>query len=82
MNEERTLAAETGQESPVWDTVEETHACYNDCLQLALDNVQEKSLIFVASHNLDSVKLAKENILSKGFTDNRVRFGQLKAFSD
>ena len=82
MNEERNLAEENGVESPVWDSLEDTHKCYNDCLDLAVRNVKENSLIFVASHNLESVNLAKSIILERGFTDHRVRFGQLKAFSD
>jgi len=32
MNEERELAAKNGQESPVWDTLEDTHVCYNESL--------------------------------------------------
>jgi len=82
MNEERTLANESGVESPVWDSIEDTHSCYNDCLKLAAEHVKENSLIFVASHNLESVNIAKNIILSRGITDFRVRFGQLKAFSD
>lgn len=30
MNEERDLAQKYGYESPVWDTIDETHKCYND----------------------------------------------------
>jgi len=82
MNEEMKLAQQNGQESPVWGSIEETHSCYNDCLKMALENVKTNSLIFVASHNLESVKIAKKEILARGFTDDRVRFGQLKAFSD
>jgi len=51
MNEERKLAEENGFESPVWDTLEDTHSCYNECLTFALENVQANSIIFVASHN-------------------------------
>jgi proline dehydrogenase len=29
MNEERKLAAENNYESPVWDSLEDTHNCYN-----------------------------------------------------
>jgi hypothetical protein len=29
MDEERKYAAAHGQESPVWDDIEGTHACYN-----------------------------------------------------
>lgn len=82
MTEERTLAKDTGVESPVWDTIEDTHSCYNDCLKLAVKNVNKSSLIFVASHNLESVNIAKSIIRERGFKEDRVRFGQLKAFSD
>lgn len=30
MNEERKLAEAHGYESPVWDSIEETHKCYNN----------------------------------------------------
>ena len=39
MNEERKLANEQGIDSPVWDNIAETHACYNECVALALNNV-------------------------------------------
>eukprot|EP00352_Strombidinopsis_acuminata_P004592 CAMPEP_0176369450 /NCGR_PEP_ID=MMETSP0126-20121128/23296_1 /TAXON_ID=141414 ORGANISM="Strombidinopsis acuminatum, Strain SPMC142" /NCGR_SAMPLE_ID=MMETSP0126 /ASSEMBLY_ACC=CAM_ASM_000229 /LENGTH=71 /DNA_ID=CAMNT_0017728091 /DNA_START=1228 /DNA_END=1443 /DNA_ORIENTATION=- len=29
MNEERDLAKKLDNESPVWDSIEDTHACYN-----------------------------------------------------
>ena len=82
MREERELAEKANLESPVWDSIEDTHSCYNDCLMMALENVKENSLIFVACHNADSIDIAKKTIREKGFTDHRVRFGQLKAFSD
>lgn len=82
MNEERNLAEQYGYESPVWDSIQETHQCYNDCLEHVIRNLQPKSLLFVASHNAGSIELAKKLILEHGFNDYRVRFGQLKAFSD
>jgi len=51
MNEERILAQENGYESPVWDTIEETHACYNDNMLHLIDNIKQNDLLFVASHN-------------------------------
>jgi hypothetical protein len=47
-----------------------------------VDNAKENDFIFVASHNVDTVEMAKKLILEKGIKDQRVRFGQLKAFSD
>ena len=82
MNEERKLAKENGLESPVWDSIDETHKCYNDCMKMAIDNVSQNGMVFVASHNQGSIEHAKKQIREKGYTDDRVRFGQLKAFSD
>lgn len=36
MMEERRLASEKGYESPVFDTIEETHKCYNSNLEHVL----------------------------------------------
>ena len=82
MNEERKLAQEHGYESPIWDTLEHTHRCYNDSMLHILDNLTEDSMLLIASHNMDSVQLAKNKMLEVGIADSRVRFAQLKAFSD
>lgn len=39
MNEERDIAGQNGAESPVWDTIEETHTSYNNCMTHAIANV-------------------------------------------
>lgn len=36
---ERARAAELGYPSPIWDTIEGTHACYDRCLDALLDEV-------------------------------------------
>lgn len=82
MNEERKLAQENHYESPVWDSLDETHDCYNTNLQLIVQNLTANSLLLVASHNVDSVKLAKAKINEVNIPDGRVRFAQLKGFSD
>lgn len=82
MREERELAQQIGCDSPVCESLEETHASYNDCLKIAIEGLGENGLVFVASHNLNSINLAKEMIKEKGIDKDRVRFGQLKAFSD
>jgi hypothetical protein len=40
MNEERELAKELGYESPVWESIEDTHNCYNSSLKYILENVK------------------------------------------
>merc|ERR1712086_861712 len=47
-----------------------------------IENLQPNSMLFVASHNQATVDQAKSLIRQKKFRDHRVRFGQLKAFSD
>ncbi len=39
MNEERQVAKEMGYESPVHDSIEETHACYNKCATHIIENL-------------------------------------------
>mmetsp|Transcript_28725 Transcript_28725/g.43388 ORF Transcript_28725/g.43388 Transcript_28725/m.43388 type:complete len:170 (+) Transcript_28725:1135-1644(+) len=82
MNEERALAKKLGYESPVWDSLDHTHRCYNESMLNILDNLTPQGMILIASHNLESVQLAKERMAKLDIKDSRVRFAQLKAFSD
>lgn len=82
MTEERGIAAEQGVESPVWDTIEETHANYNNNMQHIISNLNQNELLLLGSHNVDSIKLAQDALSEHGINDNRVRFAQLKGFSD
>lgn len=60
MREERDLAQKHNYVSPVWSTIEETHKCYNGNLEHLIAHAEEHDMIFVASHNADSVELAKK----------------------
>jgi proline dehydrogenase len=83
MNEERELAEQQGVESPIWDTLEETHKCYNENMQHIITNMSENDMILVASHNVDTVNLATSLIDDTDLKQNeRVVFGQLRGFSD
>ena len=42
MNEERELAAKQGVASPVFDTIEGTHECYNDNMSHIIENMSER----------------------------------------
>ena len=42
----------------MWDSIEDTHKCYDDNLAHIITNMNEKDTILVASHNVDSVNLA------------------------
>jgi hypothetical protein len=39
-------------------------------------------VIFLATHNKESIDMAKSMIYGSGINDYRVRFGQLKGFAD
>lgn len=75
MNEERMLAELKNEESPIWDTIEQTHHCYNSNMQHCLEQAQPNDVIFIASHNIETVEMAKKIIEKKGIKDSRVRFG-------
>lgn len=83
MNEERELAASQGSESPVWDSIEETHNCYNENLEHIIRSMKPVDKVFVASHNTDTCELAMDLSEELELKDSDcVRFGQLKGFSD
>jgi proline dehydrogenase len=83
MMEERALAKTQGVASPVFDTIEGTHVCYNTGMEHIIKNMTEKDMILVASHNVETVDLAKRLTEERDFKLNpRVRFGQLRGFSD
>ena len=82
MNEERKLAEDSQKESPIWETIEETHSCYNSNLELLLNNLGENDCVFIASHNGSSCELALQLMEQNKIGRKNVRFGQLKAFSD
>lgn len=76
MNEERNLAQEEGHESPVWDSIEDTHKCYNTNVELALTKMKATDMIFVASHNADTVSLVKSFLENDSpVKRKRVKFG-------
>lgn len=76
MNEERELAKKENRPSPVWDTIEGTHNCYNENLKLLISQMKYEDMVFVASHNKDTCDIAMEMSEERGFKDSeRVRFG-------
>jgi proline dehydrogenase len=59
MNEERDLATTNGYTSPVWPTIEQTHECYDTNLAHIISHMTPADQILVASHNKDSVEIAR-----------------------
>ncbi len=62
MNEEREIASKKGSISPVWDTIEETHASYNGCIEQIIPNLNENSKLLIATHNANTIDIAKKLI--------------------
>lgn len=81
---ERERAAEKGYPSPVWDTKEETHACYDAAVAMLLPWVKNNGAEFmVASHNQRSCELAVAGMEDHGLgPDAPVYFGQLLGMAD
>lgn len=76
MNEERELAAKGNYESPVWDTIEDTHKNYNQVMEYAIRNMTKNDMVFVASHNVDTIDLAKRIVKERDIKDAKcVCFG-------
>lgn len=76
MNEERDLAAQLGIDSPVFNSIEETHRCYNKNLQHIITNMSSNDQLFLATHNVETVDMAKELIEEHGLKETEsVCFG-------
>lgn len=62
MEGERALAEALGYESPIHDTIEDTHACYNDSVEFLLresvTSEDRKIELMLASHNQGSIEKA------------------------
>ena len=69
MNEERKIAREQGIESPVQETIEDTHRNYNNNLRLLMSSVGPKDRLFIGSHNNESVDIAKKLIKERALSN-------------
>ena len=86
---ERRHAKDAGTESPIWETLEDTHASYNKALTDIIERIGRKKdvEVMLATHNQDSVKLALDcmvtNKISPKYAKNSgVYFGQLLGMAD
>ncbi len=94
MDYERSRAIQLNKPSPIFETIDETHACYNNLVQMILrkkvGNPNLKSLeIMCATHNKQSIVLAMETMaeLDKNpnhisLSANSIHFAQLYGMSD
>lgn len=55
MSSERRLASSLGVKSPIHDTIQDTHACFNECADFMLQEIANGSgSVVLATHNLKS----------------------------
>ncbi|KAI9153227.1 hypothetical protein LWI28_008019 [Acer negundo] len=85
MSSETKFASSLGCESPIHNTIQDTHACYNDCASLMLEKIANGSgAVVLATHNVESGQLAaakaKELGIDKG--NQKLEFAQLYGMSE
>jgi proline dehydrogenase len=87
MESERILAESKGLPSPIFETIEETHDCYNDSVDFLLQkSIESKNSVelMCATHNQESIELAIAAMNKYGIDrrDPSICFAQLYGMSD
>ncbi|KAG9139275.1 hypothetical protein Leryth_011282 [Lithospermum erythrorhizon] len=85
MSSENKEAASLGFDSPIFDSLDQTHSCYNNCASFMLEKVADGSgAIVLATHNVDSAKLAAAKAIELGIEkgNNKLQFAQLYGMSE
>lgn len=89
MHMERARAAERGSESPIQNTLSDTHQNYNSCLENVMEHAARgggRMELMVASHNQHSVEAALTKMHSLNFRphspESGIYFGQLLGMAD
>ncbi|NP_001295733.1 proline dehydrogenase 1, mitochondrial [Jatropha curcas] len=86
MSSERKLASSLGYESPIHNSIQETHDCFNDCASILLETISNGSHgVILATHNVESGKLAAKRAIELGIgTGNyqKLEFAQLYGMAE
>ncbi|KAE9466678.1 hypothetical protein C3L33_01410, partial [Rhododendron williamsianum] len=85
MSSERKLAASLGVESPIHDTIDQTHASFNDCAFFMLDKAANGSgAVVLATHNFESGTKAAAKARELGIEKKKqkLQFAQLYGMAD
>ncbi|KAH7532836.1 hypothetical protein FEM48_Zijuj04G0064700 [Ziziphus jujuba var. spinosa] len=85
MSSERELASSLGYESPIHNTIQDTHSSFNDCASFMLERLANGSdALVLATHNVQSGKLAaaKAHDLGIGRVNQKLEFAQLYGMAD
>ncbi|NP_001312164.1 proline dehydrogenase 2, mitochondrial-like [Nicotiana tabacum] len=85
MSSERELASRLGVQSPIHDSIEQTHDCFNSCAEFMLDEISNGSgAVVLATHNIDSGKLAASKAIDLGIRKDsqKLQFAQLYGMAE
>ncbi|XP_076959818.1 proline dehydrogenase 2, mitochondrial-like [Bidens hawaiensis] len=85
MSSERKLANSIGVESPIHNSISDTHHCFNECASYMLDEVSSgPGGLILATHNLESGKMAarKARDLGIGNDSDKLEFASLYGIAD
>ncbi|KAJ0098310.1 hypothetical protein Patl1_21549 [Pistacia atlantica] len=85
MSSESRVATSLGCESPIHNSIQETHACYNECASFMLDKIANGfGALVLATHNVDSGKMAAAKAMDLGIDkrSSRLEFAQLYGMSE
>ncbi|KAF6166338.1 hypothetical protein GIB67_015884 [Kingdonia uniflora] len=85
LSTETKVASSLGYASPIHGSIEETHACYDECASFMLEKVHKGTgAVCLATHNLESGRGAatKARALGIGKGDDQLQFAQLKGMAE
>ncbi|KAK6928006.1 Proline dehydrogenase domain [Dillenia turbinata] len=85
MTSENKVATSLGFESPIHNSLQDTHRSYNDCASFMLDEIANGSgALLLATHNIDSAKLvaSKSKDMGIGSKNENLQFSQLYAMAE
>ncbi|KAK4800661.1 hypothetical protein SAY86_021148 [Trapa natans] len=85
MASEKKLAESLGHESPIHDSLQETHDCYNDCASFMLESIAGGSgAVVLATHNVESGQLAAMKVRDLGISEGNclLEFAQLYGMAE
>ncbi|XP_026386612.1 proline dehydrogenase 2, mitochondrial-like [Papaver somniferum] len=85
LSHESTLASSLGFSSPIHESIQDTHACYDECASIMLEKVYKGTgAVVLATHNIESGKAAawKAEEIGLEKNDEKVQFAQLKGMAD
>ncbi|XVE71985.1 hypothetical protein DITRI_Ditri11bG0002100 [Diplodiscus trichospermus] len=85
MSSERKLASSLGYDSPIHNSIQETHACYNDCASFMIERIADGyGAVVLATHNIESGQLAASKARDLGIQkgNQKLEFAQLYGMSE